>query len=106
MSADLCVCGQPLATCEHLGQWAIGPGTDEEKLAKKRAFYAVRIPELRAALVELDALATRADIKRAAEIAKLGTDYAAKLAPGSEFVAALAFVAAAIAKVILLAGLD
>lgn len=107
MSAvDLCLCREPLAVCPHLGVFALGPGTDEEKLAKKRAFYAVRIPELRAALLELDALATRAEMKRAIELARMGTDFASKLKPGADYLGALAFVAAAIAKVAALAGLD
>jgi hypothetical protein len=97
-SNDDCVCGEPLATCPHLGQFPT--------FEAKYAFYAARVPELRAALLELDTLATRADVKRAVEIARIGAEQASKLPTGAEIASALAFILAALAKAASLAGLD
>lgn len=105
--APLCTCGLPLATCPHLGVFDSSEygATHEERLHAKRAFYVARVPALRAALDELSALATRADAKRAIELARIGAEHVAVLPIGADASAALAFVLAALAKAALLAGL-
>lgn len=95
--SDLCTCGEPFETCPHLG---IFPSYEA-----KVAHFRVDVPELRAALAELDTLSTRADVKRAIALARIGAEQAARLPAGSDVAAILAFVIAALAKAASLAGL-
>lgn len=98
MSAvEPCLCGKPIADCEHLGAFA----SYEEKARHYRAK-----PERIAKMAELDALSTRAGVKQAIEIAKVAQAEAARLPLGDALRDALAIIGIALAKAALLAGLD
>lgn len=92
----LCVCGEPLATCPHLGVFS--------SLEAKAAFYATDLPELHAELAELETLAVRADAKRAALIAQKAAAMAQQVAP-EQVGGVLALITAALAKAVELLGL-
>lgn len=92
MSA-LCSCGEPVATCPHLGVFA---SLDE----KQRYFRVVHGLD-----VELDALATRTDAAQAIALAQRAAEEASRLPVGPEVASALAAVITALAKAAALAGL-
>lgn len=91
----LCVCGEPLATCPHLGVFS--------SLEAKVAFYATDLPELHAELAELETLAVRADAKRAVLIAQKAAAMAQQVAP-EHIPGVLALITAALAKIATLLG--
>lgn len=92
MSVTLCTCGEPIATCPHLGVFA----TIEEKHAYFRAIADTA--------ADLDALDTRADAALAIAVAQKAAEEAAKLPLGPEVAAALAVVLGALAKAAAAAG--
>lgn len=100
---DTCSCGQPIADCPHLGVFDSPEhgATREERLAAKRAWFM----DLDAAMAEIDAFGTRAEAKRAVEIAKLAAERAQMLPVGSDLSQTIAVVVAALAKAALLLGL-
>ena len=93
MSATLCTCGEPVATCPHLGVFA----SIEEKHAYFRA--------VGDAAADLDALSTRTDAKLAIAVAQKAAEEAAKLPLPAEVAAAVVVILDALARAARLAGL-
>lgn len=92
MSA-LCSCGEPVATCPHVGLF----GSLEEKHAYFRRLDAVHD--------ELDVLAARTDAALAIAVAQRAAEEASRLPVPAEVAAALVTVLSALGKAAALVGL-
>lgn len=90
----LCVCGEPIATCPHLGVFA--------SIDEKHAYFR-KLADVDAELSIADA---RIDAALAISVARKAAEEAAKLPLPGEVAAALAVVIGALAKAAALAGLD
>ena len=93
MSAPLCTCGQPVASCPHLGIFA----SIDEKHAYFKTLAEVRI--------DLDSFAARTDAALALAVAQRAAGEAAKLPLPGEVAEALGVVISALAKAGALMGL-
>ena len=89
----LCPCGQPVATCPHLGVFA--------SLDEKHAYFTA-IDDTAA---DLDALSARTDAALAIAVAQRAAEEAARLPLGPEVAAAVAAVLKSLAIAARLAGL-
>ena len=89
----LCTCGEPVATCPHLGAFA----TLDEKHTYFRAIADTA--------ADLDALDKRTDAALAIAVAQRAAEEAAKLPLGAEVAAALLVVLSALGKAKALVGL-
>ena len=91
--SGLCVCGQPVADCPHLGAFA--------SVEAKRAWFL----DIAGAMVELDSFVDRVDAKRAFQVAQLAAEKAKQLPVGADVSQVLALIIAALAKAAALMGL-
>jgi len=93
VSATLCTCGEPVATCPHLGVFA----SLDEKHAYFRAVHDTA--------AELDALDKRTDAALAIAVAQKAAEEASQLPLPAEVAAAVVVILDALARAARLAGL-